>query len=153
MAKPLPVGFPNWRAFFFPNIAVANNLYVKASFVESDGTNWRAYRGPTIASITAASSAVVTTAEAHGFHVGQTIRINGLPNALSAINTTHVITAVGSSTTFTIAASTTGLSSVVGAAIVGVDMGLTLLAASFGVVPGALCVDDYPGAHELPWEG
>jgi len=153
MAKPLPIGFSNWKTHFFANLAVANNFYIKGSFIGSDGTNYQVFRGPNIASTTAANPTVVTTSEAHGFHVGQTIQIEGMPNAVSAMNASWVITAVGSSTTFTIGFNSTGLGTTTGRGIAGVDSGLKVPVANYAYTPGANCVDDYPAAHELPWEG
>lgn len=153
MAKPLPVGFSNWRTFFFVNNVIANNFYAKASFSRIVSDVIHLYRGPSIASTSAANPVVITTAEAHGFKVGQTVSIDGMPNALSALNAEWVITAVGSPTTFSVGFNSTTPGTSTGYGMAGVDIGVAAPTASFSLMPGALCVDDYPAAHELPWEG
>jgi hypothetical protein len=60
---------------------------------------------PAITGISTATSAIVTTASAHGLAIGQNITISNVVGATNA-NGIFVISAVGSSTTFTISANT-----------------------------------------------
>jgi hypothetical protein len=96
MARPKPVGFDNYRTFsFVSNDGSGFTFFRKASFSVEVSSQHRLYVGPSILSVAAASDAVITTDEPHGFHHGQTVVIHGMPDALATLlNGSHVIFAV-----------------------------------------------------------
>lgn len=157
MAAPKPIGFDNWRAFFFlSKDGSGNKFWIKASFCVDDGSgSFRLFRGPSITSVTGGASAVtVVCSENHGFHTNQKIRLHGLPNNLnSLLGVDHIIT-VTNSTTFTITTTTlNGQSCGDIGAMAGVDIGTGILTADYTMAPGRLCIEDYPDPWELPFEG
>ena len=117
MARPKPVGFDNYRTFsFVSNDGSGFTFFRKASFSVEDGSQHRLYAGPSLASVGAAADAVITTDEPHGFHLGQTVVLHGMPDSLAALlNGPHVIFGV-TATTFKVAVDTSNADSVVAAA-------------------------------------
>lgn len=77
--------------------------------------------------------ATITTSAAHGFAVGQTVGITGLTN--SALNGSYVVSAVGSSTTFSYPLTHTNISSTSDSGSAsGTDINLASTSISTGVV-------------------
>ena len=166
MAAPKPIGFDNWRAFFFlSKDGSGNKFWIKGSFCMIESLIYGIYRGPSILSVScAAAVATVTTGEAHGFHLNQVIRLHNLPNNMSALAGVDVVVlSTPSATTFTVAspggappAGLDGVSFASGAyvgAIAGVSIGAGIAVGDYTMAPGRLCVEDYPDAWELPFEG
>ena len=154
MSAPKPIGFDNWKAhFFISKDGSGNKFWIKASFSAEVGAKHRLFRGPSIATTTAATNCVVTTDEAHGFHDGQLIRLHGMPGTLAALlNTEHVITWI-STTSFSVPVDTSLEPATTGVGIAGVDIGTEIPTADAVMTPGRLCIEDYPDAWEMPFEG
>ena len=93
MARPKPIGFDNYRTFsFVANDGSGFTFFRKASFSVEESSMHRLYAGASIASVAAAASAIITTAEPHGLHHGQAVVIHGMPDALATLlNGPHVI--------------------------------------------------------------
>lgn len=154
-----PIGFDNWRAFFFTSKNGSNPFWIKASFcvqeVDAGGVNrYRLYRGPNILTTSAEASATIATTEPHGFRDGDTVRIHGLPATHDVLNTSLVITAAPETPSiFTVAVATNVIGITAAVGMVGVDIGAAISVADWDMLPGRLCVEDYPAAWEMPWEG
>lgn len=150
-----PIGFDNFKTFsFVSGDGSGFTFFRKASFTITETGLHKVYAGPNITSVSSATDAVITTAEAHGFHTGQSIRLYGLPALMSALNTTHVITVL-TTTTFQIDADTSGTAAVSGVGIAGVDLAVYIPEANYSVVPGANCMDSFVvvNAWDLPLVG
>ena len=159
MAAPQPVGFANFRTFYFIlTDGTGQKFWQKASFGIADTTNFRLYQGPTITSVTGNGTTTVSVlaAEAHGFVVGQSITLHGFPNALDNLNGNFLVTAVADATHFSITRATAlaaGTTAVTGV-IAGVDTGAEMLLSSVIVLPDSrLVTQDYPAAYEMPLVG
>lgn len=162
MARTKPIGFNNFRTFsFVSNDGSGFTFFRKASFSKEDGSKHRLYTGPSITSVSAdASTPLVTTTENHGFVIGQTVVLHGLPNIGSGYATPHpllgaqVIASTPASNTFTVVGTLDTSGYATGAVgIVGVDIEAEILVANFACIPGGLCEDEYPAAWEIPLVG
>lgn len=78
----------------------------QANFEESLANTQEAPR--TVTTATVANPAVLTTSAAHGFAVGDVVRVSKVDYTGGSINGTYTISAVGSSTTFTIPVDASG---------------------------------------------
>lgn len=80
-----------------------------ATFFRRDGTKLEFYEGANIVSVgvNGGGGALVTTEKAHGFLVGQRIRIQGVEGAVPDVNKEYTVQTVPSATTFTILEATT----------------------------------------------
>jgi hypothetical protein len=156
MSAPKPVGFDNWRTFYFISVdGSGNKVANKGSFCIEDDNKHKIYRGPSIASTTAANPVVITTAEPHEFQVGQSVRFHDLhasiASAFGAIE--HVVTAVGSTTTFSVAVSTVGMGTTADLGVVGIDSQNSMKVANWDMLAGRNCKEDYPDPWETAFEG
>jgi len=150
MSRPRPIGFNNWKTFsFISNDGSGFTFFRKASFSVELSSNHSLFVGPSIASTSAAADAVITTTEAHGFYVGQSIYIKGLPSPVSGVlDGPFIITEVPTTTTFKVGVDTTGAGASSGAGIAGVDLNARIAVANYSCVPGGLCEEDHPAAWE-----
>lgn len=155
MARPKPIGFDNWKTFsFVSNDGSGFTFFRKASFSIIESAEHRLFVGPSIASTNSAADCIITTAEPHGFSVGQTVVIHGMTAPASGVlGGSHVVTEIPSATTFKLGLDTTSEGATSGVGIVGVDMEARIPVANYAVVPGGLCIDDHPEAWEMPLVG
>lgn len=155
MARPKPIGFDNFRTFsFVSNDSSGFTFFRKASFSVVESASHRLYTGPSISTLTVTSSvASVTTPEPHGFHVGQSVRLHGLPLALAALNIELSVVAITSTTIFTVAAAGIANMTVAGVGMAGVDIEAGIPVATYAIIPGELCIADHPEAWETPLVG
>ena len=75
------------------------------------------YSAVAVASFTPGTTTVWTTSTAHGFQVGDTVRVYGLTSAPQFSGLAMTVTAVGSTTTFTTLLNSTGATTSVGSVI------------------------------------
>tara|TARA_R110000824_G_scaffold84400_1_gene210594 strand:- start:35 stop:499 length:465 start_codon:yes stop_codon:yes gene_type:complete len=154
MARPKPIGFDNWQTFsFVSNDGSGFTFFRKASFSLEVGGNHSLFAGASIASTDAATYCGITTDEAHGFHVGQTIYLHGLPSAVAALNGIQVITHTPSTTIFQVAVDTTSLGTTTGIGLTGADLEARIPVVNYCIVPGGNATEDYPEAWENPLVG
>ena len=96
----------------------------------------------------------IETAEPHGFHVGQSVMIHGMPAAVAAaLDGPQVVTAIVSTTEFQIGVSTSGMGATTNVGIVGIDLEARIPTSNYCCVPGDLCINDHPEAWEMPLVG
>ena len=155
MPATKPIGFDNFRTIqLISKDGSGSWMWIKASFAVEESATHKLFRGPYISATTAAANTLVTTVEAHGFHVGQSIRIHKMPSALAGLNGLWVVVTIPSTTTFTVIFDSTTLGNTTAVkAMVGVDIDARLLVADYALIPGRLFIEDYPDAWEMPLEG
>lgn len=149
-----PAGADEWRRFFFTSKdGSGRNFWQTACFSVIDGASYKLFRGAAIASTSAAASALITTSENHGYHVGQKIRLTGLPYEVDGLNDEFYVLTVPSATTFTVGFDTSALSATAGVGLTGADIGSSILVADYGIVEGQKVKDAYLEFWQLPLEG
>lgn len=155
MARPKPIGFDNFKTFSFVlNDGSGFSLFRKASFSIEESSLHKLYAGPSIASTDANLDCTITTAEDHGFVVGQSIVIHGMTDPVSGVlNGPQIVSAVPSSTTFKVGVSTLTEGATTGVGIAGVDIEARIPVANYCCIPGDLCINDHPEAWEMPLVG
>jgi len=155
MARPKPIGFDNWRTFsFVANDGSGFTFFRKASFSREVSTHHKLYVGPNIASTNANANCTITTAEAHGLMVGQSVVLHGLPSPVSGVlNGERIITAVPTTTTFQLGINTVTEGATTAAGMVGVDTEARIPVTNYAIVPGGLCIEEHGEAWELPFVG
>jgi len=129
MARPKPLGFDNWKTFSFVSSDGSGlSFYRKASFGINTGGFHKLYVGPNLVSTSAhGSEPIITTAEAHGYKIGQVVTIHSLPNnpagGAHPLNGEKIITGILSATSFKVAGDTDNAESPVtsGVFVVGRD--------------------------------
>jgi len=82
-----------------------------------NGANPPSYPVIAIASFTPGTTTVWTTSTAHGYQVGDTVRVYGLTSAPQFSGLSMTVTAVGSTTTFTTLLNSTGATTSVGSVV------------------------------------
>jgi hypothetical protein len=92
-------------------IAAINGITVYNSY------NPPTYAAVAVSSFTPGTTTVWTTGTAHGFQVGDTVRVHGLVSAPQFSGLSMTVTAVGSTTTFTTLLNSTGATTSVGSVI------------------------------------
>jgi len=149
-----PIGFDNWLSHnFISSDGSGKDFYTLGSFCLEDSGKFRVYRGPSIASTSAASACVVTTTEAHGLKTGQTVRFAQLPAAISSIMSGDLVVTVLTTATFSVPVTTTSAGATTGLGIVGVDIGQSVSSSAFAYTPGMNCMDSVPDPWMRPWAG
>jgi hypothetical protein len=115
MARTKPLGFDNWRTFSFVSSDGSGlSFFRRASFGVTNGGFHQLFVGPSIISVTShTTEPTIETNEPHGYAIGQSVRIHGVPNnptggSSSALIGPQVVTGIVSPTKFKVAANTSG---------------------------------------------
>lgn len=146
-----PAGADLWRRFFFTSKdGSGRNFGQTACFAFTDVDYHKLYRGPAIASVSSAVDALITTAEEHGFQVGEDVRHHGLPSEFAALNASFTILTVPSPTTYTVGFDSGALAAIADIGIAGRDVGTKISVDDYGLVAGALVRDGHPEFWQLP---
>lgn len=155
-----PIGFDNWISNNFVTDSTGRDFTIIGSFAQIVSGAWRVFRGPSIIASTAADPCVITTAEAHGFHTRQLVRLKGFPGTLAGLlDEQHEVTVL-SPTTFSVPVDTSAsyatslADNTLGLAVAGVDCDFTAEAAAIvAYLPGKNCTDAHGPAHERAFIG
>lgn len=144
-----PVGFDNWRQHFLKQVGDSGDPpWVLASFFLNDSGEIKLFRGPDIVSSTSGASSVITTAENHGFVVGDVIYIKGHS---AELNGSRTITSVPNPDEFSVGVDTTAIAT---GGMVGKKVdGYWPVTQVAQVIVADLYINTYPEPWQGPFEG